>query len=441
MQAHRHYRHALSLAFLVSLFILTALPAWADQSVTGTGDPGQDVKNIQAAVDQGGIVTLRGTFDFGHDGRVKLTKSVRIIGEADSTGEPLTHIKGGFWTFYSPLPVKGATPASSGPIVAIRAIRFTGAKGTPLHFPYTGGLDVRGCTVSEIRPQEIGVKWSDGDTLPFMAGVVAGNRLDNWDKRIKQAAQGTIRIEDNRFFMETDKPGRTAGYGVMVDWTWDADITIADNIIYRASRNGIEVLDNILGTKKTGQITISGNRITTENSGIEYPHKYGPNGIVAGWYFSTQDGADFSKNNRIALTGNRIEARGDASTGMLLYANDIVATCNDIIMASGSQARGIVQTGSRGFFANNRIRGEARYALYCHPFEAFRATGNTFAWTDLNDFTAIKEQILLAGTLNVIIGQAPSLLDKGKGNRVVETKPCSLPEIDPEGDTWEPVEN
>ncbi len=126
-------------------------------------------------------------------------------------------------------------------------------------------------------------------------------------------------------------------------------------------------MDNILGPKGAGEIVIDKNRITTPDTGIPYPHKYGPNGIVAGWYFSTPGGANFSQNNRISMNGNRIEARGEASTGMLLYANDMVVTCNDIVMGGGVQSRGIVQTGSRGFFANNRIRGEARYALYSHP--------------------------------------------------------------------------
>jgi len=428
----------------IALYILTLLlataPAWAEQTVVGTGEPSQDVKNVQEAVNAGGTILLRGTFNFGQDGRVKITKSTRIQGETDGVGEPTTKITGGLWTLYSPLPVKGSTPSGKGPLLAVHNIFFDGAKGTPMHFPYVGGLDVRGCTVSNVKPQQIGVKWADGDTLDFQAGIVVGNRLDNRQKRIKRAAMGTIKIEDNRFYMENSHPDRTAGYGVMVDWTWGAYISISKNIIHRASRNGIEVLDNILGPKGKGEIVINDNRITTADTGIPYPHKYGPNGIVAGWYFSTPGGANFSQNNRVSMNGNRIETRGEASTGMLLYANDMVVTCNDIVMGGGVQARGIVQTGSRGFFANNRIRGEARYALYSHPFEALKGETNTFAWTELNDFIGIKGQVFLGGNVNVIIGTSPALVDKGKGNRVVEATSCALPEIDPEGEAWEPVD-
>jgi len=428
--------------FSTLIIVLTlTLPARAEQVVVGTGTPGQDVMNVQTAVDAGGIILLRGSFNFGHDGRVKIRKDTRIIGETDSVGEPKTKISGGYWTFYSPLPVKGAPSSTNGPIVAVHNILFDGAKGTPLHFSHVNGLDVRGCTVTDVVPQEIGVKWAEDDTMMFQAGIVVGNRLESRKGRIKRAARGTIKVEDNRFYMDTAKPDSTVGYGVMIDWTWGAKISIKDNIIHKAARNGIEVLDNILDTKGRGSIAIAGNRIVTPDSGIPYPHKYGPNGIVAGWYFETAGGANFSQNNRISLTGNRIEGRGETSTGILLYANDIVATCNDIIMGGGSQARGIVQTGSRGFFANNRVRGESRYAIYCHPFEALKGETNTFAWTELNDFTGIKGQIFLGGNVNVVIGSVPALTDKGKGNRLVETQPCSLPEIDPEGESWEPVED
>lgn len=426
------------LATILFFLLITTLPALAEQTVTGTGDPAQDIANVQAAVDAGGLVLLRGEFDFGRDGRVKITKNIRIIGESDSSGAPKTTITGGFWTFYCPLPVHGAPPSKKGPLIKIHSLRFTGAKGTPLHFPHAGGLDIRDCTVSEVKPQEVGVRWKDGDTLPFQAGVVVGNRLDNRKRRIKRAVRGTVRIENNRFYMETDRPDRTMGIGIMVDWTWGADIAIRDNVIHRASRNGIQLLDNILDDKGRGTITIDRNSIKTPDTGIPHPNRYGPNGIEAGWYFDTGGGADFTRNNRMSISANRIEGRGEQSTGMLLYTNDAVVTCNDIAMAGGAGARGIVQTGSRGFFANNRVRGEARYAIYCHPFESLKASANTFAWTDLNNFIAIKGQAYLRGNVNVIIGPPLEMLvDKGKGNRVVESEPCALPEVNPEEAGWD----
>ncbi|MBG0788893.1 MAG: right-handed parallel beta-helix repeat-containing protein [Desulfovibrionaceae bacterium] len=437
---HTAHRAPLPVLCLAALLFLACPALAAESSVVGTGKPSQDVPNVQAAVDKGGLVTLRGNFNFGTDGRVRITKNVRIKGEADSVGEPVTTITGGYWTFYAPLPVKGAPPASKGPIISIRDIRFDGARCTPLHFPHAGGLDVRGCTVIDVIPQPMDIHWSGGDSLSFQAGIVVGNRIDHPKEPLKRAVTGTVRIENNRFLMENNRPDETAGFGVLADWTWGAEITIAQNTIHRASRNGIELLDNVLSDKGKGSIAVKGNRITTDEEGIPYPHVYGPNGIVAGWYFDTSGGADFSRNSRMAITGNRIEGRGENSTGLLLYTNDAVVTCNDVVMGGGRGARGIVQTGSRGFFANNRIRGQASYALYCYPFEALTATANNFAWTEVGDFTGFKGQVLLGGTLNVLVGAAPSVIDKGRGNRHVDVAPCTLPEVDPEGDAWEPVE-
>jgi hypothetical protein len=430
-QPHGDSMHRFFAALLLALLLAT--PALADDAVvTGTGDPARDVPNVQAAVDKGGTVRLRGRFDFGADGRVKITRNVRILGRLDGTGEPLTTITGGDWTFYCPLPVDTAPPGKDGPLIVVRNLHFDGATGTPLHFAYAGGLEVGGCVVTNVIPQDAAITWSRGDSLPFQAGIVVGNRLVHPKGGLKGAVTGTVLIEHNRLEMINDHPEETAGYGVLADWTTGAEMTIRGNEINRTSRNGIEVLDNELGVKGKGAIRISSNRITTDTEGIAYPNKFGPNGIVAGWYFDTKGGVDFSRNNRIVITGNRIEGRGEESIGLLLYANDLVATCNDIVMAGGRGARGVVQTGSRGFFANNRVRGRANYALFCYPFEALAATANTFAWTELGLFTGFKGQVLLGGRANVVVGTVPSLVDQGQGNRVVDCAPCTLPEADPE---------
>jgi hypothetical protein len=419
--------------FLFAALFLAAAPARAeDAEVMATGDPARDVPNVQAALDKGGTVRLRGHFDFGENGRVKITKNVRILGRLDGSDEPLTTITGGDWTFYSPLPVDTAPPGKDGPLIVVRNLRFDGATGTPLHFAYAGGLEIGHCVVTNVAPKNAAITWSQGDSLPFQAGIVVGNRLIHPEGDLKGAVTGTVLIEANRLEMINDDPEETAGYGVLADWTTGAEMTIRDNVIERTSRNGIEALDNELDAKGKGFLRIESNRIVTDNAGIAYPNKFGPNGIVAGWYFDTRGGADFTRNSRAVITGNRVEARGEESIGLLLYANDLVATCNDIVMGGGRGARGVVQTGSRGFFANNRVRGRANYALFCYPFEALTATANTFAWTELGLFTGFKGQVLLGGRVNVVVGTVPSLIDRGQGNRVVDCQPCALPEADPD---------
>jgi len=87
---------------VVSALALFAVPVLAnspgayDSMVTGKGDPVYDIKAVQDAVDKGGKVLLKGTFDFGEKGRVNIKNDIEIIGETDTQGLPLTKIKGGF---------------------------------------------------------------------------------------------------------------------------------------------------------------------------------------------------------------------------------------------------------------------------------------------------------------------------------------------------------
>jgi hypothetical protein len=68
-------------------------PAY-DSTVTGKRDSEQDVKAVQEAVDKGGTVLLKGTFDFGPKGRVDIKNDVAVWGESDGNGRPLTKIIG-----------------------------------------------------------------------------------------------------------------------------------------------------------------------------------------------------------------------------------------------------------------------------------------------------------------------------------------------------------
>ena len=91
------------------LWILTGVARAEEPAVVnGAVDPARDVPAVQAAVDRGGAVVLEGRFDFGERGRVTIRRSVSISGDAgNSARDPRgTAIKGGFWTFFSPLPDK-----------------------------------------------------------------------------------------------------------------------------------------------------------------------------------------------------------------------------------------------------------------------------------------------------------------------------------------------
>src|SRR5690242_10293177 len=88
-------------------------------TVVGTGDPKVDVAAVQAAVDQGGQVVLKGHFSFDAPptvaeppslwfsgpalGMVLVSKAVAISGTLDDQGE-MTSIEGGTNPFYVEAP-------------------------------------------------------------------------------------------------------------------------------------------------------------------------------------------------------------------------------------------------------------------------------------------------------------------------------------------------
>lgn len=426
----------------VLLLLFTLVPVLRPASglcaatVVGTGNPAMDVKNVQQACDEGGDILLKGVFDFGMDGRVKLHKGVKLKGVLGGDGRPDTEIHGGRWSFYAALPVPGAPPSMTGPNVSVENIRFIKAKGTPLHLEHVGAVTVRNIEVEKIRPDSIGLPGFEGANVKFAAGIVVGTRLGSRRQPIKNAVTGTIRISQSRFYMDVDHPERTAGRGIMCVWTHAQKIRIAENVIRGASRNGIEAFDNFTG--EGGELEIVGNNIITPKEGIEYPNPLTPNGIAAGWFLDTKRGASAQAGAPPVVSRNRVEVRGERSIGIALFANNAVAACNDVVLAGGEDAMGFVQTGSFGFFMNNRVRGVGRYAVYTAPFEAFRAAGNTFAWTDIESFDPVRGTHYFAGNGNSVLGNPGAVVDKGLGNRLLDILPCSLPGIDPDED-WEPL--
>ena len=141
---------------IISLFTVMAIfsftSAEAQMTIVGQNNPTIDVQAVQRAVDQGGTINLKGTFDFGNEGRVNITKDVKLIGETDNGGKPVTKIKGGFWTFHSPLPAK-LPPEVQGPKITIQAIHFDGALWTPIYLAYSSGATIANNKMTNIRPK------------------------------------------------------------------------------------------------------------------------------------------------------------------------------------------------------------------------------------------------------------------------------------------------
>src|SRR5580700_1072562 len=125
----------------------------AQTVVVGTGKPDTDIAAVQAAVEKGGSVMLRGQFSFenppGARGElpdlmatILVSKEVTISGTWDEHGE-MTAIQGGEIPFA--VEARGAT-------VRIERLRFVRPKLLAIFVNAAGGLAIESCIVEDVQP-------------------------------------------------------------------------------------------------------------------------------------------------------------------------------------------------------------------------------------------------------------------------------------------------
>lgn len=350
----------MALAFLLSLIVLASfVSVQAQIIVVGQNNPAVDIQAVQKAVDQGGPINLKGTFDFGNEGRVNITKDVNIVGETDQKGSPATKIKGGFWTFHSPLPAK-SPPEAPGPKITIQSIHFDGALWVPVNLAYSSGATISDNKITNVRPFLFEQPVFGMTGVSLQHGIYCGPRITQMmlppEKRTytPDVFTGNLKISDNEIDVANDNPIKTMGQGIFVVWTKGAAIQISRNTIYNCSRNSIEVLDNYLDKDGNGMVIIQDNKIVTSQEGIPIPSPRTPNGIVAGWFFDATGGPDPKRNPKYTIINNAIRARGKTSMG-IAFLTDGAVVVNNAVTTEGIEAVSLLLTGANGYIAHNKL--------------------------------------------------------------------------------------
>lgn len=416
--------HKLSRNFVTALIIVLFIGIGNlyayDTILTGSDTPETDLKAVQDAVDKGGTVLLKGTFNFGEKGQVKIKNDIEISGEKDDNGRPLTKISGGFWPFHSPLPSTELPLPGPGPKIMINHIHFDGAIWTPMHFPYTSGAEIYGNKITNVKPYGLPRKWEGGETLWVHAGALLGNRFAHKEKILPGATTGLLTFKNNEVDLKCDNPKITMGQGAFYLWTWGATIEITENTFKNVSRNSIETLDNFRDESGIGKITITDNKIITPSDGCPFPAPSSyPNGIVVGWYLDMSGGLDPSRNSKTIVMNNYIETSAEFANGIISLGEGAVVLNNNIVMAGGTKSNGITLLGSNGFVARNRIEGAGASALRTVPLKALKGSENTFAWNDISNFQANSADFLCLGNNNIYIGAKCNVADKGDKNMIL----------------------
>ncbi|MCP3887276.1 MAG: right-handed parallel beta-helix repeat-containing protein [Desulfobulbaceae bacterium] len=406
--------NCLSIAFLLILSTNTLFAF--DTTITGKSDSSYDVKAVQDAVDKGGSVLLKGTFDFGKKGRVNIKNDVEISGEIDEAGRYLTKVVGGFWTFHSPLPSTELPIPTPGPKVKIEKIHFDGATRAPLHFAYTSGIEILNNKITNVLPLSYPYKWKGGDNLLLNAGILLGNRFVHMEKILPGAVTGRLIFNNNSVDLKCKKPEITMGQGVYSIYTWGAIIEIKGNTFRNVSRNSIETLDNYVGDEGKGNILIADNNIVTPPVGIPFPSPKTPNGIMVGWFLNKSGGSDPALLSKISIVRNYVQANGETSLGIASLADGVSVLGNHVEVGGGAKSIGIFQVGSNGFIARNKIDGSGAWALNVGPYKVYKGNGNTLAWNDFTDFEGSSGDFYSGGNKNTFVGAKCSIVNKGEGN-------------------------
>ncbi|HET8733652.1 MAG TPA: hypothetical protein VFM45_07775 [Anaeromyxobacteraceae bacterium] len=382
--------------------------------VTGRGDPAIDLPAVQAAVSAGGRVRLVGTLDFGPAGTVVITRDVALSGRDGAT------VKGGRWSFYSPLP-GAAVPAAPGPAISVENLTFDGASWAPIHLAYARSVTVRHVRIRNVKPLQ-----PPGVPFALQAGILVTTYYQAKNKApvFPGALTGEIEIRDNDLDMSGPAPLGTLCQGINVTRAWGASIAVRGNAVVECSRSSIELIDNHLDEKGRGEVVIARNQIRTAASGIAWPTPQTPDGIVAGWFFDFTGATDPARNPVYRIEGNRIEARGVDATG--IYSSSTGARVEgNRISIGGAKAYGIAASAPGTSFRANRVAGEGLFAFAVFtypPAPSLVPTGVTSTCDRVADFTGRNPSgadFLLGGNHNTVIGFNGTVLDGGTDNRVL----------------------
>jgi hypothetical protein len=400
--------------------------AEAQMTIVGQNNPFVDIQAIQKAVDQGGTINLKGAFDFGDEGRVNITKDVKIVGEADGSGNPTTKIAGGFWTFHSPLP-STLPPEAPGPKITIQSIHFDGALLAPIYLAYSSGANISNNKMTNIRP-----KYSDEPIfgkpgLHRQGGIICFPGLAQpiqTRKYIPNLFTGNLIIEDNNINLTNDIPTKTMAQGVMVIGTTGMNAQIQRNTIVNCSRNSIETIDNYRGKDGSGTVLIKDNKIVTSTEGLPVPTPATPHGILFGWFLDMPSGMDLQRNIKYIVVNNAIRTRGKTSAGIVAFSDGAIIV-NNAIGSEGTEAAGLAVCSSDGYIAYNKLEGSgSKPAVVVMPWKPFKGSKNVFIDNDLTQFKSSTADVVFNKDTadNLFIGHRCKVGNLGSNNSVQMTK-------------------
>jgi hypothetical protein len=382
-----------------------------DRVVLPTGDFPADVQNVQAAVDQGGVVLLGArnsaglptSFNFGLPGpdevvgyQVALQGDVQLLGE--SVGSARTTIRGGYRPILVGVTGWGGEVSAVSGRARIQGIDFEG--------PDQSAIDV-------YKASEVAIVDNRISNVVGSFGLATGiNVFGGGEER---RITGKVIVRRNVIRYGAADLGWS--HAIVLDDV-SADVDVAHNAIDTTQEfSGILVVRQVEGTVRIAR------NLVVANAGE-------PGSAGTGIYVYQNDAWDDvrSTNPRYEIVGNRVV--GDAyGIGLVGQRGSIEAPLveRNHVTARGSfaEAEGILLGGnvSRARVSRNRIDGAGAYGIDVFAFEPGQvAESNTFVGNDLDHFdAAVADLFLDAYTVDhtAVVGSADTVIDLGTGNRIV----------------------
>ncbi|MBV9146899.1 MAG: right-handed parallel beta-helix repeat-containing protein [Acidobacteria bacterium] len=392
------------LSLFLGVLLLAGSAMAHSTEVVGTGHADIDIPAVQAAVDQGGAVTLRGRFSFDQPptvltalagmqypaATIRISKSVAISGVGRDRDD-LTEIEGGTIPFYVEAP---------GADVSIRALRFEHPIAEAILVYSAAGLTITSCKIDGIVPSSAlgGSIAIDIDT----SGAVPTPGQPGHPENIS----GRVLIADN----DIDVSGGS----------------VADNTL------GITVFSVGESPNREADLFISGNRISNTTEPAINFRRIGGRAHIEGNVIHTgpisSQKAPRPEVIRVVNTGsyvvthNSIECEwpDPEAIGIGVFSQfsawpmeHAVVLDNDVIMSppagtvfgnfsAGIDVRGFTR---ENVIANNRIRGRARAAIAIDVFKGGTPTNNALLLNEVDDFEGVPVSFGQGVTDTLVLGQ------------------------------------
>lgn len=401
------------IAGFVTVLAWTASAA-AQTIVVGTGDPATDVKAVQAAVDQGGDVVLKGHFSFnrpptvptatafvGGLATVLVSKEVAISGAQDEDRE-LTSIEGGTTPFYIEVP---------GARVSIRGLRFIRPRGDAILVNAVSGLVIASCKIDGIEPLLGGGDGIDIITSPGIPMPTNPGKPEN--------VSGTLVIADNRI----DLAGGTALDNTVGVLVFSVGVPGAEVEVY-VSRNKIKhTTEPAINFRRVdGRVYVERNVITTGSvSSQTAPRPEAIRVANTGSYLIAHNSIDCGWPDAEAMgIGVFSQFAEWPMERAIVIDNDVTMTPPEGTvfgpLSAGINIRGFAQS---NVALNNRIRGRARAALSVDAFKGGIPDSNALVLNRFDDFEASVADVFVGNLVtNTRVVGPGTIEDHGVGTIV-----------------------